>query len=150
MPDSSRESLGFLLIDAARALRRRFEVRATELGLSTSQWRLIAQLHHRGPQAQARLAEYLEIEPISVSRLADRMVKAGWIEREAAPHDRRIKIVALTAKADQAFAEARLIADVLYTDALAGLPPGTREHLTVILKSITQNLSESAGPENER
>ncbi|HEY0214566.1 MAG TPA: MarR family transcriptional regulator [Paenirhodobacter sp.] len=149
MPDPTRESLGFLLIDAARAVRRRFELRAAELGLSTSQWRMIAQLHRHGPLPQARLAELLEIEPISVSRLADRMVKAEWVRREAAPHDRRIKLIALTAKAEHAFAEARLIADALYTDALAGLPPGTREELIATLKAITRNLSESTESDHE-
>ncbi|MFC3061809.1 MarR family winged helix-turn-helix transcriptional regulator [Paenirhodobacter populi] len=141
MPDPSRESLGFLLIDAGRAVRRRFELRAAELGLSAAQWRVIAQLHRHGPLPQARLAEYMEIEPISVSRLAERMEKAGWIRREADPHDRRIKLVAPTDKATAAFAEARSIADALYADALAGTPPGTRETLIAILKAITNNLS---------
>ena len=95
------DSLGFLLTDATRAIRRRFEQRAACLGLSSSQWRLLMQLKRGGPLPQARLAELLEIEPISVSRLVDRMQEAGWVRREPDATDRRVKLVAPTEKAMQ-------------------------------------------------
>ncbi len=135
------ESLGFLLHDAARAIRRRFEMRAADLGLSSAQWRCLVHLMREGPSPQARLAELLEIEPISVSRLLDRMQEGGWITREADPTDRRVRIVTATAKTCEAFAEARTIADAIYADALAGLPPGTRETLMATLRRVIANLA---------
>lgn len=135
------DSLGFLLTDATRAMRRRFELLAADLGLSSSQWRLIMQLKHRGPLPQARLAALLEIEPISVSRLVDRMQEAGWVRRESAPNDRRVKLVVPTDKAMRAVTSAHSISDTLYEEALAGLSNETRATLRSALRQIIQNLS---------
>ncbi|RBP97100.1 MarR family transcriptional regulator [Rhodobacter sp. 140A] len=149
-PPIPDESLGFLLTDATRAIRRRFEQRATELGLSSAQWRVLVHLLRRGPLSQARLAEFLEIEPISVSRLVDRMQEAGWVEREPDPNDRRVKLVVAKRKAHAAFENARQIADDLYEQALAGLPPGALDTLTDALRRIIINLSDSPEAQDDR
>lgn len=73
MVTDGTDRLGFLLHDAARLMRRRFEARASGYGLSSAQWRLLVRVVKEAGVAQARLAELLEIEPISVSRLIDRM-----------------------------------------------------------------------------
>ena len=76
------DRLGFLIHDAQRLMRKRFETRGAAYGLSSAQWRLMVRLvKEEGVEPQARLAELLEIEPISVSRLLDRMEEGGWIER---------------------------------------------------------------------
>lgn len=149
MPDQPSETLGFLLTDATRAMRRRFEQRAAELGLSSSQWRLIMQLKRGGPMPQARLAELLEIEPISVSRLVDRMQEAGWVRRQPAPNDRRVKLVAPTDKALCTVSSARAIADALYDEALEGLSPETCDRLKCALQQIIRNLSKCAEGRND-
>lgn len=145
-----KESLGFLLNDATRAIRRRFEARAAELGLTSSQWRLVVHLMRNGPMPQVRLAEILEIEPISVSRLVDRMQEAGWVARTPDPNDRRVRIVSPTPKTRAAVAEAKGIADGIYDEALAGLPPGARETLTDTLRQIIQNLSNTPETDHDR
>lgn len=144
------ESLGFLLHDATRAIRRRFEAGAAELGLSSAQWRCLVHLMREGPSPQARLAELLEIEPISVSRLLDRMQEGGWITREADPADRRVRIVSATPKTCAAFTEAKKIAEAIYADALANLPPGTRETLMATLRQIIANLSPNPEAQDAR
>lgn len=145
-----KESLGFLMHDATRLIRRRFEARAAELGLTSAQWRLVVHLIRRGPMPQARIAELLEIEPISVSRLVDRMQEAGWVVREPDPTDRRIRIVHPTEKTRAALAEAKSIADDIYADALAGLPPGTQEGLMATLRIIISNLSQNTESDHVR
>lgn len=147
---AAHESLGFLLHDATRAIRRRFEAGAAELGLSSAQWRCLVHLMREGPSPQARLAELLEIEPISVSRLLDRMQEGGWITREADPTDRRVRIVSATPKTCAAFTEAKTIAEAIYADALAGLPPGTRETLMATLRQIIVNLSPNPEAQDAR
>ncbi|WP_420342515.1 MarR family winged helix-turn-helix transcriptional regulator [Paenirhodobacter sp.] len=144
------DSLGFLLTDATRAIRRRFEQRAACLGLSSSQWRLLMQLKRGGPLPQARLAELLEIEPISVSRLVDRMQEAGWVRREPDATDRRVKLVAPTEKAMQTVSAARAVAEALYDEALAGLPPEHRDLLKQALQQIIRNLSTASETEHDR
>ena len=92
------DRLGFLIHDATRLLRKRFEARASGLGLSSAQWRLLVRVAKEEGVAQARLAELLEIEPISVSRLVDRMEEGGWIERRPDATDRRVRMIFPTAK----------------------------------------------------
>ncbi|OOY29791.1 MarR family transcriptional regulator [Thioclava sp. L04-15] len=141
------QSLGFLMHDATRLIRRRFEGKANELGLTTAQWRLLVYLKREGPLPQARLAELLEIEPISVSRLVDRMEEADWVLRKPDPTDRRVKLIHPSAKARNAFEDAREIADEIYAKALAGLTEETVEQVMTTLRHIIQNLSEESSLE---
>ncbi len=136
--------MGLLLHDAARALRRRFDLRATELGLSTAQWRLLVHLFRCGRITQARLAERLEIEPISVSRLIDRMTEQGWVLREPDPTDRRSRIVVPTQKARDAYARGLILADGVYEEALRGLTEDERHAMIESLRHVIANLSDSA------
>lgn len=145
-----RESLGFLMQDATRLLRKRFEVQAATLGLTTSQWRLLVNLMRHGPLPQARLAELLEIEPISLSRLVDRMAEAGWVERRPDANDRRIRIVHATDKTRATIGAARHIADQIYAEALAGLPADAPETLMAMLRQIICNLSQLTETEDDR
>ena len=79
MTSDGIDRLGFLIHDAQRLLRKRFEMRGAGYGLSAAQWRLLVRVVKDEGVPQARLAEILEIEPISVSRLLDRMEAGGWI-----------------------------------------------------------------------
>lgn len=146
MPD---QSLGFLLHDATRLIRRRFEARANEFGLTTAQWRLLVYLKKEGALPQARLAELLEIEPISVSRLVDRMEEADWVCRKPDPNDRRVKLVHPSAKARNAFENARSIADDIYEQALAGLSDDEVATALNTLRAIIRNLSEDTSSMSE-
>lgn len=151
MPDTSPppEGFGFLLTDAVRVIRRRFERRGAELGISSSQWRLLVQLKRSGPMPQARLAELLEIEPISVSRMADRMQDAGWITRYADQTDRRVKILDLSDKTRAAFADLRCIADDIYSDAFRGVTPEAFATTKDTLHRLIANLSEPTETRND-
>ncbi|MBZ4023599.1 MarR family transcriptional regulator [Rhodobacter sp. TJ_12] len=144
------ESLGFLMHDATRLLRRRFELRAAELGLTSAQWRLLVNLMRRGPLPQARLAEFLEIEPISLSRLVDRMQEAGWVERHPDPNDRRIRIVHATDKTRAVISEVKQIAETIYADALTGLSPATTDTLMGALRQIIANLSSPTETDHDQ
>ena len=140
-PADPRDGLGFLLHDATRRIKRRFEAKGAELGLTSAQWRVLVALLIHGPLPQARLAEALEVEPISVSRILDRMAEGDWLTRVPDPNDRRIRIVEPSAKAHQAFAETRLIAEDVYARALKGLTQEQNETLRFALKTIISNLS---------
>ena len=80
---------GFLLHDIARLMRKRFDARARESGLTRAQWQVLAFLRVREGVNQAALAEALDLEPITVGRLIDRMEEAGWVERRPDAGDRR-------------------------------------------------------------
>lgn len=142
MTSDGTDRLGLLLHDAARLIRKRFEARGSRYGLSAAQWRLLVRVVKDEGVAQARLAELLEIEPISVSRLIDRMEEAGWIERRQDLSDRRVRMIFPTPKSREAFAAVKGIAGEVYDEAMAGLPPEVRRTLIQGLIAIVENLSE--------
>ena len=141
--NSNQPSLGQLLHEAARAVRRKFEESSAGLGLSTAQWRMLLLVCKKGSAAQSRFADLLEIEPITVSRLVDRMEEQGWVIREADPSDRRVKLVRPTEKALDAFSHFKSIADEVYAAALIGLTETQREDLMAALQTICSNLSKA-------
>ena len=142
MSDESIDRLGLLIHDAARLMRKRFEARASGHGLSSAQWRLLVRAAKEPGVAQARLAELLEIEPISVSRLVDRMEEAGWIERRPDPTDRRVRQIFPTERSLAAFGAIKGVAGEVYEQALAGLPREARRSLIEGLTALVDNLSE--------
>jgi DNA-binding MarR family transcriptional regulator len=142
---SEIETFGPLIHDTARLLRKRFEARGREMGLSSAQWRLLIRLLRGGATTQARLAELLEVEPISVSRLVDRMAAAGWVERRRDPKDRRVHIVVPTEKAQAAMPEIRAFANLVYADATDGIPAEDRNRMIATLQRIVDNLSKCDG-----
>ncbi|MCX7305474.1 MAG: MarR family transcriptional regulator [Hyphomicrobiales bacterium] len=144
------ERLGFLIHDSARLLRKRFEAKGRAFGLSAAQWRLMVRLVKEEGVAQARLAELLEIEPISVSRLLDRMEEGGWIERRQDLTDRRVRMIFPTDKSREAFASIKSVAGEVYEAALDGLNQDERRILIKALNAIVTNLSDGETPTVEQ
>ena len=134
------EKLASLLQDASRRLWVRFECRTAAHGLSAAQWRLLGQLLREGPSTQTALATLLGVEPISVSRLLDRMEQGDWIRREAHPEDRRARIVVATDKARLVGPDAKQIIEQVYDEALSGLTDDDRRVFHAALLKITENL----------
>ena len=137
------DTLGFLLHDGARLLRRSFERRAAVFGLSSAQWRLLAHVLRQGAIPQARLADLLEIEPISVSRLVDRMEQSGWVERHPAAMDRRVKMICPSPRALAIQADLKSMASHVYEQALADLAPAAQKALFAGLTKVNENLAAS-------
>ena len=150
MSSDGTDRLGFLIHDAHRLLRKRFETRAASYGLSTAQWRLLARLVKDEGSTQARLAEFLEIEPISVSRLVDRMEASGWVMRRQDAGDRRVRMIFATEKSRNAFAAVKAIAGDIYDEALTGLSETERRALIAGLAKLVENLGEDDVPSAER
>jgi len=138
-------SLGLLLHDAARAVRKRFEARAAIYGLTSAQWRMLGRVcKTEGGAPQSHFADLLEIEPISVSRLLDRMEAMGWVTRGLDPKDRRVRLVFPTAKALAAFANFKPVADRVYAEAQAGMTLDQQRQLTEALAFIIHNLATAS------
>src|SRR5436190_20361761 len=98
-PESFDRHLGFLLHDVARLLRTRFDQRARALGLTRAQWSVLAHLSRQEGLNQSALADVLEVEPITLARLLDRLEAARLVERRPDPADRRARLLYLTAPA---------------------------------------------------
>lgn len=132
---------GFLLHEVARLVRSRIEARAGVHGLSEAQLRLLFCLWKEEGATQARLAQVLEVEPISISRLLDRMEQGGWIERRQDANDRRVRMVFTTDKTKQIRGSVKDVASHVFEEALAGVPNQTREALIDGLQAMARNLS---------
>jgi DNA-binding MarR family transcriptional regulator len=87
---TDQPDLLFLLHDLARQLRLNADRRASIHGLTRAQWIVLYRLDKQPGLSQKELAEILEVEPITVARLIDRLEERGFVERRDDPHDRRI------------------------------------------------------------
>ena len=137
-------TLGFVLHDVARLLRKRFEQRAREaqLPLTRAQWSVLAHLARQEGINQSALAQILEIEPITLVRLLDRLQAAGLVERRPDPGDRRARVLYLTPAARPLLARIWALAAEVREEAMAGLPERQREQLIGMLLTIKANIAE--------
>lgn len=134
-------NLGFLLNEVHRMVRRDFDERVRPTGLTQGQWRALAYVSRMEGINQARLAERMEIRPITLGRLIDRLQEAGWVERRADPEDRRVCRLYLTPAAQPVIRRLRALASETLDRALAGIGAQRRTQLVSTLKQIKENLS---------
>jgi DNA-binding MarR family transcriptional regulator len=156
MGTQPEQLFGFVIHEVARLLRRRFEqrLRSTGIGLTRAQCAVLIHLAARGPCNQACLAQSLDIEPITLVRLLDRLQEAGLVVRKPDPRDRRAHALELTATAKPMLERIYALADDVYGEAQAGLASADAERLLEQLKLIKSNLlertAESAEPSSSR
>lgn len=133
-------SLGFLLADVSRLVRQRFDSRASGLGLTRAQWRVLAQLRRREGINQTALAEILEIEPITLGRHIDRLVDKGFVERRSDPADRRAWRLHLRAEVQPVLDRLREMSGLTSREALKGIPAEEADRLIETLLRIKANM----------
>ena len=133
-------NIGFLLHDVARFMRKRFEQNAKDLGLTRSQCQVLAHLARNEGIQQSGLADILEVEPITLTRLLDRLEEMGLVERRAHPTDRPIRQLHLTDKAPPLLGEIFAVGAVTRGEALDGVSEEDRDRLFAILSSMKGNL----------
>ncbi|WP_049623894.1 MarR family winged helix-turn-helix transcriptional regulator [Frateuria defendens] len=131
---------GYLLQDVTLLFRKHFDRRAVRFGLTRAQWRAIKMLHRRENVRQNELAEFLEMEPIAVGRLIDRLQTAGFVERRPDPKDRRAWRLYLTEQARGVVDGMEDIARGLRRDATAGIGIEELELTLSVLGRIKDNL----------
>ena len=139
-PVFTDRTLGFLVSDIARLLRRGMDRRLQSLGLTQAQWRAIVHLSRSEGMTQAALAESLEIQPITLTRLIDRMESAGWVERRTHPLDRRAVQLYLTAQSQPILEEMHARAADTLNDATRGVSPRAQRQLISTLLEIKHTL----------
>lgn len=139
------DSLGFLLSDSSRLMRRRFDQYARAIGVTRPQWQVLFALSRLEGTNQGSLAEHLEVEAITLCRMLDRLQEADLVERRADPADRRAWRLFLTDKARPLLASMREVGDRVLEEALAGLDSAARDALADSLSRIRLNLTTRPG-----
>jgi len=135
------ETLGFLMSDVSRLMRRRFDERARTSGATGAQWRTLKILERREGINQGQLAEMLDVEPITACRMIDRLEESGMVERRRDPADRRAWLIHLTDKARPVLAELHVVASGMIEDALEGLSLPQVETLLHALNTMRSNMT---------
>ena len=135
------ENIGFLLNDTARLFRRAFNARVRDCGITALQWRLLMYLRRNEGIRQGLLADLIEVEPITLSRMVDRLVEAELVERRADPGDRRAWQLYLTERAAPLLDGVRQTADALVDEASEGMSAADREALSDLVERMRANLS---------
>jgi MarR family transcriptional regulator, transcriptional regulator for hemolysin len=143
-PDAEalQPNIGAMLHDVARLMRRRFERRARQTGLPITRQQARALLHIARNEglSQAAIATMLDIEPIALVRLLDRLHEEGLVERRAHATDRRVRTLWLTPLGWEVVDRVLAINAEVREEACAGLSPDTREALMALLGHMKGNL----------
>lgn len=134
------ENIGYLLSDRSRLLRRAFDDRVRSVGITGPQARLLLFIARTEGENQGFYAEQLDVEPITLCRMVDRMADAGLIERRRDPADRRAWRLHLTDKSKAMVLGLRGCVDRLVEETLAGISATEREVFARILTTIGINL----------
>jgi DNA-binding MarR family transcriptional regulator len=134
-------SLGFLISDTARLLRKRFDQRTRGMGLTRAQWQVLAHLAMHEGINQAGLAEILEIEPITLSRHLEKLETGGWVARRPDPKDKRGRIPFLTEKAMTVLGKVRTVGRCLIEEVTSGMTPDQVEGMKLGLQHVRDALS---------
>lgn len=135
-----QRNFGFLIGEISRLLRRNFNRRLRHFGLTQAQWQAIVYLRRCEGINQAPLAEALEIQPITLARLIDRLETGGWVERRPDPRDRRAVQLYLTPKAQPILTELRDAAAAVDDEMRAGMSAEELERLLQSLEKMKSNL----------
>jgi DNA-binding MarR family transcriptional regulator len=138
------ENVGTLMAQVARLLRRSFDERARSIGVTRPQWQVLGLLKLHAGSNQGALAEMLEVEPITLGRMVDRLQEAGLVERRADPTDRRAWLIHLTGKGEDLLDQLRPLGVDTLDDALEGLSQVERDQFVAVLDRVRSNLSRKA------
>lgn len=136
--DGTNES--WLITELARSYRRVFDRRARDIGLTRAQWQILATLRRFPGIHQMELADWLDVQPITLTRHLDRLEKGGWVVRKLDRNDRRLRRLFLTDDSGTVVKRMQALGMQLRREAIAGL--GQDEHAALLgaLQKIKRNL----------
>jgi MarR family transcriptional regulator for hemolysin len=135
----------FLIHDVARAMRTRFDQRARATHhMTRAQWIILFRLDSQPGLSQNELAAIVEVEPITVARLIDRLEARGLVERRSDPNDRRIRRLHLLPAAKPIVETIAQVRESMFKQITAGLSAAKRDALVDALLTIKENLANEA------
>ena len=141
MPRSSVDlNLLFAVGELARLIRAYADKQAARYGITRAQWAVLAKVERSEGMKQTELAEQLEMQPITLTRLIDKLCDNGWIERRGDNNDRRVNRLYLKKAARPLLGKLAGLKSEITAAALAGISPTEAERLVAQLESIKENV----------
>jgi len=134
------------LVESSRLLRNYIDHRAKGRGSTRAQWIVLFRLREQEGLSQVDLADVLELQPISLVRLLDRLVEHGLVERRHDPRDRRANRLFLTASGRQLANDLDSLRDSIAIDVLQDIPVAAIETSLETLGDIKDRIKSFAVP----
>ena len=141
----AKREIAFTIMDVARMLRTYADQRARQFGISRAQWTVLIRIDRTEGLKQSELADILDMQPISLTRLLDRLAENGLIERRADPNDRRANRLYLKPAARPMLEQLAALGTDMMTTVLDGLDTRTVERMLSDLGLIKDNLRSAIG-----
>ncbi|MDB5619103.1 MarR family winged helix-turn-helix transcriptional regulator [Tardiphaga sp.] len=142
MPGSNVDFL-FAVFETQRLLRLYADKQARRYGLTRAQWAVLAKLERVEGQKQAELADLMEMAPITLTRLIDKLCNCGMVERRSDDNDRRVNRLYLTDAARPLLAKLTALRNEITQTALAGLSADEVRRLVGQLETVKDNVREA-------
>jgi MarR family transcriptional regulator for hemolysin len=139
-PPSRNREFAFLLNDVARLLRTYADHKAARFGMTRAQWAVLVRLDRCQGLNQSELAELLDLQPITLTRLLDKLCDSGLIERRPDPTDRRAKRLFLTAAARPVLERLGVLGEETMAITLEGVGRESVEQMVAKLAIVKDNL----------
>jgi MarR family transcriptional regulator for hemolysin len=139
-PLSLNREFAFILNDVARLLRTYADHRAAQFGITRAQWVVLVRVQRSEGLNQSELAEILDLQPITLTRLLDKLCDSSLIERRPDPADRRAKRLFLTAAARPLLERLAVLGEETMANTLAGVEPEGVEQMVSKLAIVKDNL----------
>lgn len=149
MKHPAEKSLGWILVQTARAHRSRVGARLSEIGLYAGQEQALQALASSGPLTMGDLASFLHVRPPTASKTVSRLTDLGLIERMEEHRDGRVVRVKLTGKGLSKAQEIDRICAELEIELLAGFDLKDRKKLRKLLQRVVCNLGQSRASESD-
>jgi MarR family transcriptional regulator, transcriptional regulator for hemolysin len=148
LPRSLNREFAFTLNDVARMLKTYADHKARQFGVTRAQWAVLVRLDRFEGLKQSELAEMLDLQPITLTRLLDRLSDSGLIERRSDPNDRRAKRLFLTAAARPLLEQLGDLGEAMMSTALAGVSRESVEQIVAQLAVVKENLRQAVAHRN--
>jgi MarR family transcriptional regulator, transcriptional regulator for hemolysin len=141
-----KKQLIMQLVESSRLLRNYIDHRAKTRGTTRAQWIVLFRLREQEGLSQVDLAEILELQPISLVRLLDRLVEHGLVERRSDPRDRRANRLFLTVSGRQLANDLDSLREDIATDVLQEIPAAALEASLQTLRDVKDRIKTLAEP----
>jgi DNA-binding MarR family transcriptional regulator len=135
------EDLPFEIAETAHALRKAFDRRASALGVTRAQWKVLFRLTRYPGLWQVELADMLDVEPITLCRIVDRLEEAELVERQRDPEDRRAWRLQVTDKAKPLVERLKSLGSELVGEAFADIDRSELDQVRGVLARVRENVA---------
>jgi len=139
-PPSVNREFAFILNDVARLLRTYADYKAAQFGITRAQWAVLVRVDRSEGLNQSELAEVLDLQPITLTRLLDKLCDSGLIERRPDPADRRAKRLYLTPAARPLLERLSFLGEETMANTLAGVDGESVLQMVSKLAVVKENL----------